>query len=164
MTFNAAKPTFAAPARSPDARAIFMTSQVFPKTSFILTKADLKSEAMPFAASAQMSHAPVNFQTTAIRAPSATPTKTAGLEIAVHIAIATTLTPIITALRAVKMAINPFTAAIGASTATFKILNAVLNVPTAKATALNASPRVIKAAPAASNPAIILTAVITTPL
>ena len=141
-----------------------MTSQVFPTTSLIPENAVLKSEAIPFTESAQMSHAPVNFQTTAIKAPSATPTRTAGLEIAVHIARATTLTPIITALRAVKMAISPLTAAIGASTATFKIVNAVLNVPTAKATALNASPRVIKAAPAVSNPAIILTAVITTPL
>ncbi|MPM43122.1 hypothetical protein SDC9_89795 [bioreactor metagenome] len=163
-TFRAASPTFAAPARSPEESAILMTSHVCPTTSPMALNAVPKSAARPRTPSAHISHAPVSFHTAATSTPSAAATMNAGLEIAAHVARATIFTPIRTIFKSVNTAISPLTAAIGASTTTFNMVNTVQRPPTASAIALTATPATINAAPNAATPAMTFTAIMMTSL
>ena len=131
-----------------------MTSHVSPTISRISPNALAISEPTELIPSTHISQAPVSFHTTATMAASAAPTRKAGELIAVHIAIATIFTPIITVLSSVKAAISTLTAATGASTAVLRTVNSVPRVPTANATTLKAMPSATKAAPAAAMPAI----------
>ena len=151
MSFSAASPTFAAPARSPEPIAVLMASQVSPKIRPMSLKAAVQSSQKPDMASAQMSHAPVSLHTAAATAASAAPTRKAGEVIAAQQARATVLVRAIAAVSRWYAPTSSFTAATGARTTNFITANTVLRVPTAKAIALNATPSATSAAPVATT-------------
>ena len=73
----AASPTLAAPARSPDMKAVLMAPHVSPAMSRIEVNAPVTSSASSLASALQAPHAPVSSQTTAITAANAAPIRKA---------------------------------------------------------------------------------------
>ena len=163
-SFRAARPTLAAPARSPDMNAVLMVSHVSPAMSLIELNASAKSPANSVAPALQASHAPVSCQTMATTPARAAPTRNAGDVIAAHMASETTLTAIIDTLSRPNIPMSAWIAIAGASMAVFSTKNAVESAPTVSAMSLSATPAAIKAAPSPAIPAMTLTAMITTSL